>query len=129
VNEIVRALVIVGAVAIAVAAAGLWATYRARSPRSTVRTESLRPWPAVVVFMSTDCDACGPVRDAVFGLSPANAFREIAYQGDAQQFRSAGIDKVPAVVVIDEQGIAVGIFEGRVSSRRVGSTLSRAGLG
>jgi hypothetical protein len=54
--------------------------------------------------------------------------REVAYQGNAELFRSAGIDKVPSVVVIDGQGNPVGVFEGQVTSRRIGSAVRRARL-
>jgi hypothetical protein len=128
VNEFTRALVIIGAVAIALAAVGLRAAYCARARRNSVHTESLRPWPAVVVFTSTDCDACAPVRNLVFGRAPAGVGREIVYQGGAEQFRSAGVDKVPVVVVIDGRGVPVGVYEGQVTSRRIGWALRKAGV-
>ena len=119
---------IAGVVAISLAALGLWTAYRARIRRRSVRTEALRPWPAVVVFTSTDCEACAPVRNSVFGRAPAGVVREIAYQGGADEFRSARIDQVPVVVVIDERGVAVGVYEGRVNARQFGWALRRAGI-
>lgn len=127
-NEITRALVIAGTVAIALVATGLWVAFAARARRRSLHTGSLRPWPAVVVFTSTDCDACPPVREIVFGRAPTGVVREIAYQGGAEQFRSVGIDKVPTVAVIDDRGVPVGVFEGQVSSRQIGWALRRAGV-
>ncbi len=127
-NEIGRALLIVGLIGVVVGTVGLWTAYRTGSRRRAVRTESLRPWPAVVLFTSTDCDACDPVRVTVRDRTPEDLVREIAYQGGAEFFRSAGIDRVPAVVVIDRQGTAVGVFEGQVSSPQIGRALRRAGL-
>lgn len=126
VNEIGRALLIVGLVGVVLGTVGLWTAYRAGSRRRAVHTESLRPWPAIAFFTSTDCDACDPVRITLRDRTPN--VREIAYQGGAGLFRSAGIDRVPAVVVIDRQGRAVGVFEGRVSSAQIGRALRRAGL-
>ena len=125
-NEIGRALLIVGLIGVVLGTVGLLTAYRAGSRRRAVRTESLRPWPAVVLFTSTDCDACDPVRVTVRDRTPG--VREIAYQGGAELFRSAGIDRVPAVVVIDRQGMAVGVFEGQVSSAQIERALRRAGL-
>jgi len=128
VNEITRALVIAGAVGVLLGTVGVWAAFQTRSRRGTVRTGALRPWPAVVVFTSTDCEACGPVRDVVHSQTPADFVREIAYQGDAEQFRIAGIGSVPTVVVIDRQGTAVDLFEGQVGPRQMGRALRRARL-
>lgn len=128
-NEIGRALVIIAAVVVALGGVGLWAHYRTLVRQKSIHTEPLRPWPAVVVFTSTDCDACDPVRDTVFGRAPVEVVRELAYQGRAEQFRSAGIEKVPAVVVIDGRGTPVGVFEGQVSARQIERALRRARLG
>ena len=127
-NEITRAAVILGAVGVGLAAIRVWVAVRARSLRNSVSTESLRPWPAVVLFTSTDCDACEPVRDIAFARCPDGAVREVVYQGHADLFRSAGIRNVPAIVVIDGQGEAVGAYEGPVTGRRLASALRRAGI-
>ncbi len=119
---------IAAALAAAIVAVAVWAGVRARLRWRSIRAEFLRPWPAVVVFTSTDCDACNPVRETVLSASPAKAVREVAYQRDAGKFRSSGIDKVPAVVVIDAHGKPVGFFEGAVSSREIGRALRRARL-
>ncbi len=128
VNEITRTLVIAGAIGVVLGAVGVWAAYQTRSRRGTGRTGALRPWPAVVVFTSTDCEACEPVRDVVHCQTPADFVREIAYQGGAEQFRLAEVGKVPTVVVIDRQGIAVGLFEGQVGLRQIERALRRARL-
>jgi len=128
VSEIGRALLIGGLVGVVLGTVGLWTAYRAESRRRTVRTGSLRPWPAIVLFTSTDCDACDPVRAAIRVRTPGDLVREITYQGGAEIFRSAGIDRVPAVVVIERRGIAVGVFEGRVGSAQIGRALRRAEL-
>jgi len=129
VNEITRAVVIIGVVGVGLAVVAAWTAYADISRRSAIRTGSLRPWPAVVFFTSTDCDACDPVRKVVFGRAPRDVIREIAYQGGADQFRSAGVEKVPAVVVLDGRGRAVGLFEGQVTRRQIGRALRRAGIG
>jgi len=128
VSEITRAVVIVGVVAFALGATGLWVAYRARRRRSSIGTESLRPWPAVVLFTSTDCDACDPVRSIVSSSAPGDVVREIVYQGSADAFRSAGVGRVPSLVVIDGQGRAVGVHEGQVTSGQIEKALRRAGL-
>ena len=122
-SEVARALLIIGAVAVALVAARGWASYQSWSRRRSIDTESLRPWPAVVVFTSTDCDACDPVRATVSGST--GAAREIKYQGNAEQFRSVGIDRVPAVVVIDGHGTPMAVFEGQVSSGQIARALRR----
>ena len=127
-NEITRALVIVGVVGLALIATALWAARAARSRRRAILTEALRPWPAVVLFTSTDCDACDPVRALVHGVVPGAAMRELAYQGNAERFRSAGVEKVPVVVVINGVGDPVGVFEGPVTGRQIGRALRRAGI-
>ena len=127
-NEITRAAVILGAVGVGLVAVRVWVAVRARSLRNSVSTESLRPWPAVVLFTSTDCDACEPARNIVTACCPDGAVREVVYQGHADLFRSAGIRKVPAIVVIDGQGAAVGAYEGQVAGRRLASALRRAGI-
>ena len=128
VNEIVRALVIGGVVGIALIATRLLVAHRRRLHRRSVDTQSLRPWPAVIVFTSTDCEACDPVRDTVFGLAPEDVAREVAYQGDSRLFRSAGIDRVPTVLVIDDRGSPVGVFEGQAKARQIERALQRVGL-
>jgi hypothetical protein len=128
VNEITRAALILGAVGLGLVAIRFWVAVRARSLRNSVSTESLRPWPAVVLFTSTDCDACEPVRDVAFACCPDGTVREVTYQGHSDLFRSAGIRKVPAIVVIDGQGEAVGAYEGQVTGRRLASALGRAGI-
>jgi hypothetical protein len=128
VNEITRALVIAGSVGVVLGAVGVWAAYQTRSRRGTLRTGGLRPWPAVVVFTSTDCEACEPVQDIVHSQTPADFVREIAYQGGAEQFRMAGIGRVPAVVVINRQGTVVALLEGQVSPRQIGRAVRRARL-
>lgn len=127
-NEITRAAVILGAVGFGLAAIRVWVAVRARSLRNSVSTESLRPWPAVVLFTSTDCDTCGPVRAFALARCPDGSVREVVYQGSSDRFRAAGIGKVPAIVVIDGKGEAVGVYEGQVTGRRLASALRRAGI-
>lgn len=127
-NELTRAAVILGAVGVGLAAIRIWSAVGARSLRRSVRTEALRPWPAVVLFSSNDCDACEPVRAAVAVRCPREIFREVAYQGSSDVFRAAGIGNVPSVVVIDDEGEAVAVFEGQVPGRRIGSALRKAGI-
>ena len=127
-NELTRAAIILGAVGVGLAVMRIWMALRARSLRSSVRTESLRPWPAVVLFTSTDCDACEPVRTIVSSSCPQGALREVVYQGRSDLFRSAGIRNVPAVVVIDGQGDPVGVYEGQVTARLIGAAVRRAGI-
>lgn len=126
VSEIVRVLLIVGAVAVALTVVRGWAGYLALSRRKSLHTESLGPGPAVVLFTSADCDACDPLRDTVHGSVATDLFQEVKYQENAEQFRSVGINRVPAVVVIDRQGRAVEIFEGPVSPRQLGRAMRRA---
>ena len=127
-NELTRAAIILAAVGVGLACIRIWVAVGARSLRSSVRTESLRPWPAVVLFTSTDCDACEPVRNAVFASCPHEAVREVVYQRHSDLFRSAGIRNVPTVVVIDGQGDPVGVYEGQVTERIIGSAVRRAGI-
>lgn len=129
VSEVARALVIMGAVGLASGSVGIWAVVRAEFRRRTVNTEPLRPWPTVVMFSSDDCDVCDPVRVIVRSTVGDGRFREIAYQRDSELFRSAGIDRVPAVVLVDERGRAVNVFEGPVGSYRMRRAVRRAGVG
>lgn len=119
---------VVGVVAVALAVTGLWIVWAARSRRRAIHTEILRPWPAVVLFSSTDCDACEPVRTVVVNRAPGDVVRELVYQGNAEEFHSAGVTRVPVVVVIDGGGSPVGVFEGRVTPRQIGRALRRAGI-
>lgn len=128
VNEVARALVIIGLVGLALAAVGIWTAVRTESRRRTVKTEPLRPWPAVVLFTSIDCDACEPVRETIQSCAPQGIVREIAYQGGAELFQSAGIERVPSVVAIDQRGAVVAVLEGAVGLRRMRRALGRAGL-
>ncbi|MGZ5384144.1 MAG: hypothetical protein ACXW15_01020 [Acidimicrobiia bacterium] len=127
-SEITRAVVIVAVVAFALGATGLWAGYRARGRRSAISTESLRPWPAAVLFTSADCDACDPVRSILSGCASGDVVREVVYEGSAGTFRSAGVDSVPVVVVIDDRGTPIGVYEGQVTARQIERVLRRAGL-
>ncbi len=127
-NEITRALVIAGAVSVGLASTWVWVTAAARLRRRSVRTGPLRPWPAVVLFTSTDCDACAPTRVAVMAHAPDQVVREVSYQGNAELFRSAGVGKVPAVVFIDGRGAAVAVFEGDVRAHQMRRALRRAGI-
>lgn len=127
-NEVTRALVIVGAVSLGLVSTWVVVVSSARLRRRSVRTDPLHPWPAVVLFTSTDCDACGPVRDTVVAHAPDQVFREVSYQGNADLFRSAGVGKVPAVVLIDGRGTAVAVFEGDVRAHQMRRALRRAGI-
>lgn len=128
VNEAERALILVAVIGAALLFPAVRAWIVRRASRDSLSVEALRPWPAVVMFTSNDCDSCGPVREAVHQVASAGVVREVAYQGDAATFLAAGIGEVPVVVVVDRAGRTVARFDGRVSPRRLRGALRRAGL-
>jgi hypothetical protein len=118
--------VVIGAVVVAVAVVlrRRQGTQIPTQPRHQVpvqvdRADFVRPdapW-LVAVFTSSTCHVCADVaRKAVVLESPEVAVQEIEYTTDRALHSRYSIDAVPAVVIVDADGVVRGSFLGPVTA-------------
>ena len=60
--------------------------------------------PGIHLFTSSSCDACRRARRTLAGR--VERFTELTWEGDPEWFERLGIDAVPSVVVVVEEGPA-----------------------
>ena len=93
-------LVIVVALVVAVAAVVLVA--RSRSRLRSRRLGKVEFPPGLYLLTSDECSTCGRARDRLEEMGVR--FSELSWQADPEAFRRLGVDAVPSVVSIDEDG-------------------------
>lgn len=96
-----RGAVVAGALAVAgvVVAIQRW---RDRRPMRNVGDTGLSP--GVYLFTSAECESCLRARESLDSeLGPAG-YREIVWNHEADLFDSIGVDAVPTVLVVSQDG-------------------------
>lgn len=96
-----RAAVVTGALAVAgvVVAIQRW---QARRPVRMVGDTGLPS--GVYLFTSTECESCLRARDSLDTELGPTGYREIIWNDDADRFDSIGVDAVPTVLVVSQDG-------------------------
>lgn len=94
-----RVLVVI-AVAAVVAMVVLFARRRPRTSVRPIVVEELAP--GVYLFSSADCDACARARAQL--TARAETFVETTWSDDPDTFAALGIDAVPSVVIVGDDG-------------------------
>lgn len=96
-----RAAVVTGALAVAgvVVAIQRW---RARRPVRLVGDTGLPP--GVYLFTSAECDSCRRARESLDTEMGPTGYRELTWNDDADRFDSIGVDGVPTVLVVSQDG-------------------------
>jgi hypothetical protein len=74
------------------------------------------PW-LVVLFSSATCDSCAPMAEKVRALESAEvAVENVEFPARRDLHERYGIDAVPIVVVVDDEGVTRASFTGNASA-------------
>lgn len=95
----------VGVVTGALAVAGVVASiqrWRARRPVRMVGDTGLSS--GVYLFTSTECDSCLRARESLDTELGPTGYHEIIWNDEADRFDSMGVDAVPTVLVVSQDG-------------------------
>ncbi|HVR33254.1 MAG TPA: hypothetical protein VMS74_11170 [Acidimicrobiia bacterium] len=111
-DDVVLRLAVVAAVGAAAVIVALIGRRGVAVARRRVVLEGIGP--GLILFTSTSCGTCAQMR-ARMGKWPQTV--EVSYESAADAF-PAGVDRVPAVALVDEQGRGW-IAHGRVSEGRL----------
>jgi hypothetical protein len=102
---------------------------RHQVPAQVDRADFVRPdapW-LVAVFTSSTCHVCADVaRKAVVLESPEVAVQEVEYTAHRALHSRYAIDAVPAVVIVDAQGVVQSSFLGPVTATDLWVTVAEA---
>jgi hypothetical protein len=102
---------------------------RYQVPAQVDRADFVRPdapW-LVAVFTSSTCHVCADVaRKAAVMESPDVAVQEVEYTAQRALHARYGIDAVPAVVIVDAEGVVRGSFLGPVTATDLWVTVAEA---
>jgi hypothetical protein len=93
-----RAVVVAAVLAVAGAIA-LWRRARTRRARD-VSPESLQP--GIYLFTSSTCPTCESARRRVIEAVGEGGFDEFSWESQPDVFADAGVDVVPALVIVQE---------------------------
>lgn len=105
-----------GLVGGAVAAALVIAWYLHRRDRGSGRpVVDARLPPGFHYFSSRTCDTCRSARSTLDRLLGAGGYTEHEWERDPEVFQRIGVDEVPAMVVVGEDGSAR-LYSGRLES-------------
>lgn len=96
-----RTVVVAGALAVAgvVVAIQRW---QARRPVRLVGDTGLPP--GIYLFTSTECESCRRARASLDRELGPTGYRELTWKGHADHFYSIGVDAVPTVLVVSQDG-------------------------
>lgn len=82
------------------------------------------PW-LVAVFSSATCDTCALVREKARVLESRDvAFSDVEYPAQRALHRRYGIDAVPTLVIVDDQGVVRRSFIGPVTATDLWASLA-----
>lgn len=119
----VRILVVAGVVLIAL---GIAFVLRKVQPpvHPTIDVSGLGLPAGIVLFTSTDCTTCGAARDVL--RREGAYFREVTWELEGRLLEKAGVEAVPLLIVLDDQGQTVAQVAGVPRGRSLRRALAQA---
>ena len=94
-----RVIVVSGVVIVALS----WSMIQRRRSRGIHEPTRSSLEPGIYLFSSKTCSTCPAARSEMVGALGAG-FSEIVWEEDPELFELAGVDSVPAVMIVDGQG-------------------------
>lgn len=76
--------------------------FRARQPVETIAHTGLRR--GVYLFSSSGCATCRQARERLQATLGASGYVEFSWEKHAEQFHQVGVDAVPSVLLVGEDG-------------------------